>query len=149
MTFAAAVVGACTHAGAPSLQDEGSAPFAWVEGCWQSDSGSTREIWTRSHDGLVFGHSVTLRDGELVFFEDLRIEAFGEPGAYVASPAGRTPVRFTMTRYSEGGATFENPDHDDPQRISYTREGDQLAVQISLMDGSNRRTFGFTRCPTD
>lgn len=129
-------------------ESSSSAKFSWLEGCWESTSGTTREIWTQSYDGLLFGHSVTLRDGEVVFFEDLRIEDEGETGVYIASPGGSAPVRFELARYADGAATFENPGHDDPQRITYALADGGLAVVISLMDGSRERTFAFTPCTT-
>ena len=123
-----------------------SAKFSWLEGCWESTSGTTREIWTQSYDGLLFGHSVTQRDGEVVFFEDLRIEAMGDSGVYVASPGGNAPVQFAMSYYADGAATFINEDHDDPQRITYALTKFGLTVVISLIDGSNDRAFVFTPC---
>ncbi|MEO0465528.1 MAG: DUF6265 family protein [Pseudomonadota bacterium] len=141
----ALLIAACSHS--PSVQnDADSAPFYWMEGCWQSESGSTQEIWTQSYAGFVFGHSVTYRDGKLVFFEDLRVETRGDESVYFASPGGTSPVQFSMSEYADGGATFINPSHDDPQRITYARSGNDLTVVISMMDGSNVRTFSFSAC---
>ena len=126
-----------------------SAKFSWLEGCWESTSGTTREIWTQSYNGLLFCHSVTLRDGEVVFFEDLRIEAMGDSGVYIASPGGNTPVQFAMSYYADGAATFINENHDDPQRITYALTEFGLTVVISLIDGSNDRAFVFTPCAAE
>lgn len=74
---------------------------------------------------------------ELGSFEFLRIETGSEGEAvYVAAPGGGTPSRFKLVRSDGTSAIFENSDHDFPQRISYTRNGDSLAVAISTLDGS-------------
>lgn len=148
---AAVLVAACAQSPHAFSQADlsPSAKFSWLEGCWESTSGTTREIWTQSYDGLLFGHSVTQRDDEVVFFEDLRIEAAGSSGVYVASPAGNAPVKFAMTHYADGAAAFVNENHDDPQRITYALTEFGLTVVISLIDGSNDRAFVFTRCAAE
>ena len=123
------------------------APLGWMKGCWQSQSGGdTREVWSQSYDGFLFGYSITLQDGAMRFFEDLRIETRGADTVYIASPRGTAPTVFTLTETGPNEAVFTNPDHDYPQRIAYTRAGDRLTATISLADKSDARVFAFAAC---
>ena len=140
--------------GAPN--DEPS--LDWLEGCWQHKDGPTREIWDRGFDGLFFGHSVTVVDGELKFFEDIRIERRDGRLVYTVSPNGAQPVSFgavtlTASPLSLGTVTepasmvmFENADHDFPQRIHYVRVGIGLTATISDLEGSNEISFEMVSC---
>lgn len=142
-TFPVLLLGACASVTEAPRSD---VAFGWISGCWQADNGATREIWTESYDGLVFGHSVTRRDGNVDFFEDLRIETDGERSVYIASPGGKNPVAFAMTSKTATSATFENPSHDYPQKITYSRSGNRLTATTSLIDGKNKRDFAFASC---
>jgi hypothetical protein len=42
--------------------------------------------------------------------------------------------------------TFENPQHDYPQRIAYTATKSGLAATISRMDGSRPTQYTWDRC---
>jgi hypothetical protein len=44
-----------------------------------------------------------------------------------------------------GGVTFENPAHDYPQRVSYTRIDNALTATISRIDGTDPITFSYRR----
>lgn len=137
------LLGACASV---TEAPQSNVAFGWITGCWQSQDGATREVWTDSYDGLVFGHSVTRRDGKVDFFEDLRIETDGDKSKYIASPGGNNPVGFSMIDETANSATFENPSHDYPQKITYARSGNRLTATTMLSSGENRRTFAFTSC---
>lgn len=81
----------------------------WLDGCWEHLDGSTREVWTDVGSGLLFGYAVTLRDGKLHAFEDLRIEPSATGATFVASPNGKNPVHFSKVAASHLSMTFENP----------------------------------------
>jgi hypothetical protein len=42
--------------------------------------------------------------------------------------------------------TFENGDHDYPQRITYRAIEDGLTAEISKLDGSRPFAYSWTRC---
>ncbi|MSO22167.1 MAG: hypothetical protein EXQ58_02700 [Acidobacteria bacterium] len=42
----------------------------------------------------------------------------------MAQPQGRPPVEFKLTQRSENRAGFENPQHDHPKIIRYSKEAD-------------------------
>jgi hypothetical protein len=59
-----------------------------------------------------------------VAFEFLRLEARPDGVYYVAQPGGKPPVAFKWDGKSETEVVFENPQHDFPKRIIYSRNAD-------------------------
>ena len=117
----------------------------WLTGCWQSDDGMTREVWSGSEDGYYFGYSIVLNDGHAVFFEQMRVDPAPLP-VFNAYPAGNGPSAFPATEISDTSVTFANPAHDFPQKIKYWRDGERLRATISRIDDSRAAQFSFTRC---
>lgn len=137
----AACVGSATI---PAAQPAGG--LDWLAGCWETEDGRVREQWTVVNDGLAFGFGTTTADGEIVFFEQLRIET-GDAGLlYSAYPAGVGPTQFRLTDSGPGRATFDNPEHDFPQRLGYRRDGAMLRAMASLADGTRARSWSYRRC---
>jgi len=60
-----------------------------------------------------------VKDGRMVSFEFLRIQATAEGVVYFASPRSRPPVPFALVESGARRAVFENKQHDFPQRILY------------------------------
>jgi acetyl esterase/lipase len=123
-----------------------SGRLAWLSGCWESADGSTREVWSKPRGGFLFGHSSTLVDGRMRFFEQLRVELRDGGYRYVAQPGGREPTVFEAERIVPGEVRFVNAAHDFPQRIEYRREGTALTATVARLDGSDERLFRFRRC---
>jgi len=65
-----------------------------------------------------------------VAFEFLRIEARADGIFYVAQPGGRPPTEFRLTRAAGETAVFENPQHDHPKIIRYSRTGTTLVAEV-------------------
>lgn len=118
----------------------------WLDGCWEHLDGSTREVWIDVGSGLLFGYAVTLRNGKLHAFEDLRIEPSATGATFVASPNGKNPVHFPKVAASHLSMTFENLDHDFPQRITYRREGETLTAEISTVEGTDAMQIEMRKC---
>ena len=72
----------------------------------------------------MLGLSRTVAGGQTVSFEFLRIESRADGTFYVAQPQGRPPVKFRLTLRAENRAVFENPQHDHPKIIRYSKESD-------------------------
>ncbi len=138
-TFAMASAVMLTACATSSLAQDASTLHmaSALEGCWEHREGATQEQWTDTGLGLMFGYTVTTRNGELRAFEDLRIEPSSNGMVFVASPNGARPIRFTAVAQSPSSVTFENPDHDFPQRITYARTDDRLVATIARLDGGN------------
>ncbi|HMO77454.1 MAG TPA: DUF6265 family protein [Sphingopyxis sp.] len=122
--------------------------LSWMAGDWVSEADGrwTEESWTEPRGGVMLGHSRSGSGERLREFEFLRLQA-GADGvpAYIAQPGGRAPVVFRLTAQGGGSATFDNPDHDYPQRIAYARDGETMTATISLIDGSRAMRWTFRR----
>lgn len=128
----------------PELLEE----LAWISGAWSStgDGVLAEEHWTTPAGGMMLGlHRDVREDG--TFFEYLRIEETAEGIQYVASPQGGPATAFRLTDSTPGRAVFENPAHDFPQRIVYTRDGDTLCAGIAATgeDPKPERTWCWQR----
>lgn len=125
------------------------ADLGWLSGRWESVSANgrwTEENWSAPRGGVMLGHSRSGAGDRLREFEFLRLQA-GEDGvpAYLAQPGGSPPTAFRLTALHRTSATFDNPQHDFPQRIRYIRTGDMMVATISRMDGSNAMSWTFRR----
>ena len=90
--------------------------------------------------------SRTIKDDRLAAFEFLRIVERDGSLVYIAQPNGRPPTEFALTRIGADSATFENPSHDFPKMIRYTRRPDgSLEARVSGAGGERPQTFIFTR----
>lgn len=91
----------------------------------------------------------TLRGTALASFEFLCIVERAGTLVYVAMPDGRTPTFFTLTGITDGSAVFENPTHDYPKMIRYTRssDGTTLETMIAGANGTRPQTVSLKRVP--
>lgn len=117
---------------------EGLDAVAWLQGTWRMHEGDfvIEELWTAPGGGTMLGLNRTMRGGETLAFEFLRLEIEGEAIDYVAHPNLRNPgTRFRLRdpdRARAGEAVFENPEHDFPKQIAYRRaDADTLAVSVT------------------
>lgn len=140
--------------------------LAFMVGCWTSPPPAkpgenvNLEVWSPSEGGLMFGYATTTKDGQLVTWEQSRINFTTQPATYVASPAGQRAVVFVEAQTPpppppvEGApvapvlpsVTFENGDHDYPQRITYRATPTGLAATISKLDGSRPFEYAWVKC---
>ncbi len=125
------------------------AQVAWISGVWVGTMGtsSIEERWTPSAGGSMLAISRTLRDGLMSAFEFLCIVERDGGLVYTAMPNGRTPATdFTLTKIDDSSATFENPAHDYPKMIRYTKRPDgSLEAVISSEGGQKPQTYVFRR----
>ena len=118
--------------------------LSWLSGVWVRPDGSD-ERWTPAAGGSMIGVSRTLRNGVLAEFEFLCIVQRDGGLVYQAMPNGRSPATdFRMTRIDENSVTFENPKHDFPKMIRYSRRADG-ALDAVVSAGDRSITFTFTR----
>jgi hypothetical protein len=127
-------------AAAPTLQD-----FAWLAGHWRIEQpdGQTDEQWMAPAGGLMMGMARSIQAGKVREYEFtlLRQEPNGDIH-YVASPSKQTETSFKLTSLRNGEAVFENPEHDFPKKVIYTRKADGsllAAIEGPGRDGKPRR----------
>lgn len=125
------------------------ADLGWMSGRWETEAANGRwveESWSDARGGVMLGVSRTVSGERLREFEFLRIQ-LGEDGvpAYLAQPGGQSPVAFRLSAHDATSATFDNPQHDFPQRIVYRRTGDTMVATISALDGSHAMSWTYRR----
>ena len=143
--FVFALIGAAPAAQAPAratIRD-----VAWIEGAWGSAGTSTvEERWTPAAGGAMLGVSRTLRGDRMTEFEFLRIVERDGGLVYIAQPGGRTPTEFTLTKLEATSATFENPTHDFPKMIRYSKRADG-AIEASISAGAGSKPMSWVFRP--
>lgn len=143
-TAASAQVSAPARPGPPSAT---VAQLAWLAGSWASDAAdpvAQEEHWTSPRGGAMVGMNRTVKGDRMVAFEFLRIQEQNGTLVYLASPGGRPPTTFTLAELGEDRVVFENPAHDFPQRVSYTRAGDRLTARIVGTQEGRARSMEWT-----
>ncbi|MCY1518927.1 hypothetical protein D9M68_536620 [compost metagenome] len=125
----------------------------WLIGTWENKTmrGNIYESWVKTNDKVLTGKSYLKREKDTIVFENLQLIQEKEGLVYipiVKNQNGGLPVRFTAKTISETQLVFENPKHDFPQVISYTKiTPDSLVAEISgLRNGQPRKqTFPMKR----
>lgn len=114
--------------------------LAWLSGCWErrGQRGVTEEQWARPAGGTMIGFSRTVRRvadrDSTAEYEFLRVFVRDGKLVYAALPSGQRYTEFTETSATDSAVVFENPRHDFPQRVTYTRRGADSVV--ARIDGS-------------
>lgn len=124
--------------------DAGIESLGWLSGCWavEGAGAGTGETWTRPAGGTMLGLSRTVRDGRTTAYEYMRIEQRGNGDVYlVALPSGQAEAEFRLSEQADTSVTFENPEHDFPQRIRYSLEGEVLRARVEAGEGNEVRGF--------
>ena len=125
------------QAAAPAIKD-----VAWISGCWDftRNTRHVAESWTAPEGGTMMGVSRTVSNGKTTEWEFLIIREGAKGLEYVAKPSRQPEATFTSTRVAANEVVFENPAHDFPKKITYTRNGDVLTAAIEgPMNGQTRR----------
>ena len=103
------------------------AQVAWIAGTWRGSSGgaTVEEQWMAPAGGSMLATARTLRNTGMTSFEFLCIAERNGGLVYTAMPNGRAPATdFTLTTLTADSVTFENPTHDYPKAIRYSRRPD-------------------------
>ena len=120
--------------------------LAWISGAWalETPRSRTEETWSPAASNAIIGMSRTLRGDRVVAFEFLRIVQRNDGIYYVAQPGGRPATDFKLSSFDGSTAIFENPQHDFPKRILYTRNPDgSLTARIDAGKGVSQGAMDF------
>jgi hypothetical protein len=122
--------------------------FDWLAGSWKSAGGKTTsfEVWTKVSERTLEGDSYFFKNGEKVVTEYLRIELFGDEIFYTSRVAhNKYPVPFKLIKADAQTFTFENAEHDFPQRIIYKlNEDGSLHARIEGQQNGKERGIDFS-----
>ena len=106
----------------------------WILGKWTRTNGepeeNTSETWNKSENGYN-GVAITAISGDTVFQES--IKAYLDKGQwhYEVTGPNKIPITFTSTSVTDTSFICENPAHDFPKEISYTKDGECINAIIS------------------
>lgn len=123
----------------------------WLIGSWKNKSAKTLDIetWKKLNDSIFLGRSYSLQGTDTVSSEHIRIEQHSGKLYYIPTVKNQNngkAITFTLTSSSKNQLVFENPEHDFPQKITYsqitkdsliaeisgTRKGKQKAIQFPM-----------------
>jgi len=121
----------------------------WLIGTWENKTrkGSIFKTWTKSGDNEFSGKSYSVKDKDTIVFENIRIVQEKNRLYYIPTVKNQNeglPVRFAAKSISENQLVFENPQHDFPQIIVYTKiNSDSLIAEISGTKNGQKRKQTF------
>jgi hypothetical protein len=125
--------------------------LAFMAGCWSGPG--TYEMWMKPEAGSVMGLGRAVRNGKVVGTEYFFVTE--GPDGVVLNVQQRLAAKVTQFRAKELTATsvtFENPEHDYPQRVIYRVTGPgALLGRIEGVDKGKERAIDFpmTRAKCD
>lgn len=121
----------------------------WLIGTWENKTpkGSIYETWGKKNDNELLGKSYIVKEQDTVVFENIRIVQEQDGLFYIPTVKNQNdslPVRFIAKSVSETRLIFENPKHDFPQLITYTKiSKDSLNAEILGITNGKKRKQAF------
>lgn len=122
----------------------------WLIGTWENKTprGSIYETWNKTSDTELTGKSYIVKEQDTIVFENIRLVQEQDGLFYiptVKNQNGGLPVRYAAKTISKTQLVFENPQHDFPQIISYTKiTSDSLVAEISGTKNGQERSQMFS-----
>jgi hypothetical protein len=109
----------------PSLTD-----LNWLSGCWEGRQGDAEieEIWSKPAGMSMLGLGRTVKGNRTTSFEFMQFREENGTLTFLPQPQGGTRVPFPLKDFFGGKMTFENKQHDFPQRVIYERKGSGLLL---------------------
>ncbi len=108
----------------------------WLIGNWENitKESDSRELWSQKNDSTLFAESFTTVGKDTVFYEKVDLIERNDSLLYIVSVRNQNnekPVAFYLTKSTENQLVFENPKHDFPNKIEYTKIGsDSIFARI-------------------
>ncbi|MGO4770638.1 DUF6265 family protein [Flavobacterium sp. W22_SRS_FK3] len=109
----------------------------WLIGNWENKNpdGMLTENWEKLNDSTFNAYSYFVKQNDTLHFETIVLAQKGETLTYFATVKGQNDekaVAFKATSESDQQLVFENPKHDYPQKITYTKgTNNTLNAEIS------------------
>jgi len=106
------------------------ADLSWLTGCWEGRQGDAilEEIWSKPGGGSMLGLGRTVKESRTTSFEFMQFREENGSLVFLPQPQGGTRVSFPLKDSSGGRLTFENKEHDFPQRVIYEQKGKGLLL---------------------
>lgn len=121
--------------------------------------GSRLEIWDQKNDESMTGTGLRIDSADTTLLEQIELTFSDSFFWYIPTVPDQNnamPIKFKLTTSENGIFTFENPEHDFPQRIIYRFQplfglasnkfspGDSLLVRVETLAGDGI-DYGFKR----
>ncbi|POY41066.1 hypothetical protein C3L50_00625 [Flavobacterium alvei] len=109
----------------------------WLVGNWEnkSDEGNLSETWTKVNDSIFEGEAYFIKEKDNLHAEKMQLQQKGETLLYIATVKGQNndkPITFRHNDTIVKQLVFENPKHDFPQKISYSKiTKDSIVIEVS------------------
>lgn len=108
----------------------------WLLGRWRVNLGNDLimyEEWKKNSELIYNGRSYMLNEGDTNLFETIQIRQIKDSLFYAPAVLNQNEGReisFQLTFLSDTAFVFENPNHDFPKRIAYTKVSNDSLVAI-------------------
>jgi hypothetical protein len=117
-------------------------------GKWKMENEESEiyESWTLFTDSVLVGINYSKDNNEMDINEQILLRKQEDSWEYIAIPNNQDITRFILIEHSPKKFTFENKDHDFPQRIIYEfhKDGKLTAVLEGDIKGElKRKEFSF------
>ncbi len=119
-----------------------------LQGVWQATEGPLLyEEWMIDDDSALIGLSYSINGKDTLLLEKMRmIKTNGRLHFFARVPDQNAAeeIGFALVKHEKSRWTFENPDHDYPNRIIYELLSDTtLYARIENMRGNKQKEFRF------
>lgn len=123
----------------------------WILGSWEMNTGEVMiyESWEKGKGDSYTGKGYVIKGADTLFTETMKIEMVGGFWVFIAQINDYNPVLFTLkTGSTEKQLTFENMEHDNPQRVvyKYVSEKEMHAQTEAMVEGKEViEEYNYTR----
>lgn len=111
-----------------------------LSGLWQTNNSETDlyEQWGKAKDNAMYGKSYTMNGTDSIVYERVEIRKDGDNVFYIPTVKenNNQPVSFKLVSSTDSSFTFENRQHDFPQRVIYRFAGKDS--MIGRIEGNNK-----------
>jgi len=121
----------------------------WFMHSWEnlSKESDFREIWTKKNDSTYSAKSFVTVGKDTVFSEEVEVIERNDSLFYKVAVKGQNSdkaVAFYMTKADENEVVFENPKHDFPTKIKYTKiTNDSIVATVSGIQNGKENSQSF------
>ncbi len=121
----------------------------WFMHSWEnlSKESNFREIWTMKNDSTYMAKSFVTVGKDTVFSEEVEVIERNDSLFYNVVAKGQNSdksVAFYMTKADDNEVVFENPKHDFPTKIKYTKiTNDSIVATISGIQNGKESSESF------
>jgi hypothetical protein len=123
--------------------------LASITGLWKMETskGTLFEEWKAGKEGTLVSRSFRVAGGDTTFLENVTVQKSGNGLYFIPTVVGENnnqPVTFKMIPSADHTFTFENKQHDYPQRVIYHFvNNDSITARIEGTVNGNFKSSDF------